>query len=265
MVEPLSLISIPPKNIWEAYILFLFVPMLMRMLFLTNPFVRVTKQLVPHGGWAIKRLKDLPIKGYSLLIFNEILAFFIPMLVVFAFRISSDPIGWVDWNNTNFIGIVIILLFTSIWIFLDLLRIFRVRNMLSAIEKRNIERLRKIADTGFGIRNILRRFSKKEEDNEEEISTAIAKNSLKTWGFLALKARKFTPAGLLTSVATGAAIEVARKGAGKVSDIIDERMQKEFDKISAAQSSTLLILFLRDLIMGIAPLVIIWIVELSFP
>ena len=74
MVEPLSLISIPPNNIWEAYILFLFVPMLMRMLFLTNPFVRVTKQLVPHGDWAIKRLKDLPIKGYSLLIFNEILA-----------------------------------------------------------------------------------------------------------------------------------------------------------------------------------------------
>ena len=42
-------------------------------------------------------------------------------------------------------------------------------------------------------------------------------------------------------------------------------MQKEFEKISAAQSSTLLILFLRDLIMGIAPLVILWIVELSFP
>tara|TARA_Y100001968_G_C19321084_1_gene699305 strand:- start:708 stop:1121 length:414 start_codon:yes stop_codon:yes gene_type:complete len=137
--------------------------------------------------------------------------------------------------------------------------------MLSAIEKRNIERLRKIADTGFGIRNILRKFSKKEDEGEEEIGTSIAKNSLKTWGLLAFKARKFTPAGLLTSVATGAAIEVARKGAGKVSDIIDEKMQKEFEKISAAQSSTLLILFLRDLAMGIAPLVILWIVELSFP
>tara|TARA_B100000945_G_C20391333_1_gene602412 strand:+ start:210 stop:926 length:717 start_codon:yes stop_codon:yes gene_type:complete len=238
--------------------------MLMRIIFLTNPFIRVTKQLVPHGGWAIKRLKDLPIKGYSLLIFNEILAFFIPMLIVFVFRISSDPLGWSDWSNTNYFGLVIILLFTSIWIFLDLLRIFRVRSMLSAIEKRNIERLRKIADTGFGIRNILRKFSKKEEE-EEEIGASIAKNSLKTWGLLAFKARKFTPTGLLTSVATGAAIEVARKGAGKVSDIIDEKMQKEFEKISAAQSSTLLILFLRDLAMGIAPLVILWIVELSFP
>ena len=83
--------------------------MLMRIIFLTNPFIRVTKQLVPHGGWAIKRLKDLPIKGYSLLIFNEILAFFIPMLIVFVFRISSDPLGWSDWNNTNYFGLVIIL------------------------------------------------------------------------------------------------------------------------------------------------------------
>ena len=88
---------------------------------------------------------------------------------------------------------------------------------------------------------------------------------MKTWGLLAFKARKFTPAGLLTSVATGAAIEVARKGAGKVSDILDEKMQNEFEKFSAAQSSTLLLLFFRDLAMGIAPLVILWVVHLAFP
>ena len=43
--------------------------------------------------------------------------------------------------------------------------------------------------------------------------------------------RKLSPAGLLTSVAVGAAIEAARAGAGKVSDIIDEKMQEEFDKV----------------------------------
>ena len=159
---------------------------------------------------------------------------------------------------------IIVILFASIWIFLDLLRIVRVKSMLNAIEKKNIERLRKIADTGFGIRSMLRKFSKKEEE-EEELSSSIAKTSLKTWGLLAFKARKFTPGGLITSVATGAAIEVARKGAGKVSDIIDEKMQKEFEKFSAAQSSTLLILFFRDLAMGITPLVILWIVQLAFP
>lgn len=266
MVEPLALISIPPKNIWDMYILFLFLPMILRVFLLINPFIRVTKQLIPHGEWALKRIKDLPVKGYSLLAFNECLAFFIPMLVVFVFRISSDPLGWADWGQTNYFGMIIIILFGSIWIFLDLLRIIRVKNMLNAIEKKNVERLRKIADAGFGVRGILRKFSKKEQEGEEEeLGPSIAKTSLKTWGLLAFKARKFTPAGLLTSVATGAAIEVARKGAGKVSDILDEKMQKEFEKFSAAQSSTLLILFFRDLAMGIAPLVILWIVQLAFP
>ena len=265
MVEPLSLISIPPENIWDVYILFLFFPMLMRTLLLINPFIRVTKQLVPHGGWALKRLKDLPVKGYSLLAFNEILAFFVPMLIVFIFRISSDPLGWSSWVETNWFGMIIIILFTSIWIFLDLLRIYRVKNMLDAVEKKNIEKLRKIADAGFGVRGFLRKFSKKDDgEEEEEFGTAIAKSSLKTWGLVALKARKFTPGGLLTSVATGAAIEVARKGAGKVSDIIDEKMQKEFEKLTAANTKTLLILFLRDLAMGIAPLVILWVTPLAF-
>lgn len=266
MVEPLALISIPPNNIWETYILFLFIPMIMRTFLLINPFIRVTKQLLPHGNWALKRLKDLPVKGYSLLAFNEFLAFFIPMLIVFIFRISSDPLGWPDWDKTNLFGIIIIILFTSIWIFLDLLRIFRVKNMLNAVEKKNIQRLKKIADTGFSIRGMLRKFSKKEQEEEnEELASSIAKTSLKTWGLFALKARKFTPAGLVTSVATGAAIEVARKGAGKVSDILDEKMQSEFEKFSAAQSKTLMILFLRDLAMGIAPLVILWVVQLAFP
>lgn len=265
MVEPLALISFPPENIWDTYILFLFLPMILRIFLLINPFIRVTKQLIPHGEWALKRIKDLPVKGYSLLAFNECLAFFIPMLVVFVFRISSDPLGWSDWNQTNYFGMIVIILFASIWIFLDILRIIRVRSMLNAIEKRNIDRLRKIADAGFSVRGILRRFSKKDQEEEEDLGPSIAKNSLKTWGLLAFKARKFTPAGLLTSVATGAAIEVARKGAGKVSDILDEKMQSEFEKFSAAQSSTLLILFFRDLAMGIAPLLILWMVQLAFP
>ena len=266
MVEPLALISLPPKNIWEAYILFLFIPMILRIFLLINPFYNVTKQLIPHGEWVLKKIKELPVKGYGLLAFNEFLAFFIPMLVVFIFRISSDPLGWSNWNQTNNFGMIIIIVFTLIWIFLDLLRIIRVKNMLNAIEKKNIDRLKKIADAGFGVRGLLRKFSKKDEEEEkEDLGTSITKTSLKTWGLLAFKARKVTPTGLLTSVATGAAIEVARKGAGKVSDIIDEKMQKEFEKFSAAQSSTLLILFLRDLVMGIAPLVVLWAVQLAFP
>ena len=66
---------------------------------------------------------------------------------------------------------------------------------------------------------------------------------------------KLTPAGLLSSVAVGAAIEVARSGAGKLSDMVDNKMQEEFDKAAEINSKTLLILFIRDLFMGIAPII----------
>ena len=132
--------------------------------------------------------------------------------------------------------------------------------MLSAIEKQNIERLRKAADAGLGARGWLRRFARKDKVEEEEDSSVsrVAKGALATWGLRVLKARKFTPSGLVSAVATGAAIEVARRGADKVSDMIDEKMQHEFEKIAETNSTTLIFLFMRDLAMGIIPIFIIW-------
>ena len=70
------------------------------------------------------------------------------------------------------------------------------------------------------------------------------------------KSNKLSPAGLLASVAVGAAIEAARAGAGKVSDIIDEKMQEEFDKVAKTSTKSLLLLFLRDVGMAASPLVL---------
>lgn len=80
-----------------------------------------------------------------------------------------------------------------------------------------------------------------------------------------LSFRKVTPAGLVGAVATGAAIEVARVGAGKVTELIDDRMQQEFDKIAKTNTNTLLLLFLRDFAMGIAPLLALWLIPLLLP
>jgi len=133
--------------------------------------------------------------------------------------------------------------------------------MLKAIEKQNIKRLQKVADVGLKARGWLAKFGKKAEPADQ---SSLAKNSLKTYGLLALKARKLTPAGLLGAVATSAAIEVAKRGAGKVSEMIDDKMQEEFEKISAANSKTLLWLFARDLAMGIGPLMVLWLVPTVF-
>ena len=150
----------------------------------------------------------------------------------------------------------------------DFYRVMRVRRMLKSIQKQNIERLRKVADTGFKLRGWLRKFARRDKDenvDEENVTTAVAKTSLKTWGLLALKARKLTPAGLLGAVASGAAIELTRRGAGVVSDKIDDKMQEEFKKISVSNSNTVIQMFLRDFLLGMAPLLALWLIPMLLP
>ncbi len=268
MVEPFGLVEIPPSNVWELYILFLLIPGFLRVILLAKPFLSVTRQLAPHGGWVLKRLKDLPVKGYTLLALNELLSFSLPIVVVLLFRFWIDPLGWSSWSETNIIGFLLLIILGVLWLVVDIYRILRVRRMLRTIEKQNIARLKKIADTGFKLRGWLRKFSRRdiEEPVEEEtVTKAVAKNSLKTWGLLALKARKFTPAGLVGAVATGAAIELTRRGAGVVSDKIDDKMQEEFNKFSVATSNTVLQMFVRDFLLGMLPLVALWLIPALLP
>ena len=71
-------------------------------------------------------------------------------------------------------------------------------------------------------------------------------------------ARKFTPQGLLGGLALGAAIEVAKTGAGKLTQAVDAKMQAEFDKLAEIfNTKTLLFLLLRDLSMGLLPIFIL--------
>ena len=127
--------------------------------------------------------------------------------------------------------------------------------------------MKKVADTGFKLRSWLRKFARRDskEEVEENVTTAVAKTSLKTWGLLALKARKLTPAGLVGAVASGAVIELTRRGAGAVSDKIDDKMQEEFKKISVSNSNTVIQMFFRDFLLGMAPLLALWLIPMLLP
>ena len=215
-------------------------------------------------------MKELPVKGYTLLAFNEILSFTLPIVVVLLFRLWTDPLGWESWSDTNIFGMMLLICLAVMWLLVDIYRILRVRRMLRTIEKQNIDRLRKIimSDTGFKLRGWLRKFAKRDQEEPEEqepVTKAVAKTSLKTWGLLAFKARKFTPAGLVGAVATGAAQELTRRGAGVVSDKIDDKMQEEFNKFSVATSNTVLQMFMRDFILGMLPLVALWLIPALLP
>ena len=78
-------------------------------------------------------------------------------------------------------------------------------------------------------------------------------------------ARKLTPAGLVSSIALGAAVEVARVGAGKITDRVDKKLQEEFNKVSKVNTKTLMVLLLRDLAMGLIPILILAYVPVILP
>ena len=257
MAEPLAFPEFPPDGPWSAYVLLIiWVPLILRILFLIIPFRRAINKLAPHTGWAIKQLRELPVRGFGILAINEILAFVIPPVLVLMIRFLVDPIGWQSWDEASVLGIVLLSMFVIVWIVFDMLRIFRVRRMLKAIDRYDVDKLRKIADAGLGVRGWLRKFAGKDKQEQPEPTTnRLAKRSAKIWAGRALMAGRLTPQGLLGSLAIGAALEAAKTGAGKISDRIDQKMQEEFDKIAHVNSKTLLSLLIRDFAMGVLPLV----------
>ena len=272
-VQPIALPNFPPEGPWDAYVsIIIWIPLILRILFLLIPFRNAIRKLAPHAGWALKQVRALPVRGFGLLAANELLAILFPPLAVLMVRMLFDPIGWQEWNEVSNLGGTVLLLLLFFWVFFDIFRIGRIRRMLKAVEKHDVNKLRKVADTGISVRSWLRRFSKNEKTEPENNNTTIVKEtgsralktSLLIWGSKAIKARKLTPAGLLSSVAVGAAIEVARTGAGKISDMVDDKMQEEFDKIAEIKSRTLLILFIRDLFMSITPLIALALLPVIF-
>ena len=265
VATPLQLPEFPPSGPWDGYVLVvIWLPLALRILFLAAPFRKAIGKLAPHSGWALKQLRDLPVRGFGVLALNEVLAFSIPPLLVLLIRSVSDPIGWTTWGDVSEVGMGLLILSLFVWIFLDLLRIARVRRMLKAIERQDIAKLRKVADLGIKARSWLQKFSLSKPkpssiDATEDESTGerVAKRSLKIWGTRALMARKLTPQGLLGGLALGAAIEVAKTGAGKLSEAVASKMQAEFDKLAEINTKTLLFLLLRDLAMGLLPIFIL--------
>ena len=260
----LALPTFPPASPWDVYVVFvLWLPFIFRLFILAKPMRQVINKLSPHAGWAVKQLRTLPVKGMGLLIFNEIFAFLIPPLLVLVLRMFIDPIGYGSWEEVSNLAGVLFLMALAFWITMDIYRVARVRRMLRAILKQDVSRLRKVADRGLKARAWLRKISGREKNTpvtKKEVNDTgkeVAKNSLKVWAGRALMTRKFTPAGLVSSVAMGAAIEVGKIGAGKFSDVIDKKLQQEFEERTNTQSKTLVVLFIRDMAMGIFPLLVL--------
>ena len=206
MVEPLQLPEIPPDGPWSAYVLvIIWLPLLFRIMFLLFPFRRALARLVPHTKWAPQstaRIADSRHRTFG----GER-----------DYRVHHTANGGVDTSvllrpdrmadmvEVPATGLALLALLVVVWLILDFLRIARVRRMLKAIEKHDIEKMQKLADAGMKTRKWLRRFSgqdkKKKAESADDPGTAIAASSAKRWGRRIMLTRRITPAGLLGSVA----------------------------------------------------------------
>ena len=152
-----------------------------------NRCVKVINKLSPHAGWAVKQLRTLPVKGMGLLVFNEIFAFLMPPLLVLLLRMFIDPIGWQTWSEVTNTGAALLMLALFLWVVVDLFRVARVRRMLTAVLRQDVNKLRKVADAGLKARAWLRKFSGRKKDKpvtKKELNDTgkeVAKNSLKVW------------------------------------------------------------------------------------
>ena len=71
-VKAIGFPEIPPAGPWDSYVLvIIWLPLVMRIVLLLAPFRKAISKLAPHTGWALKQLKNLPIRGFGLLALNE--------------------------------------------------------------------------------------------------------------------------------------------------------------------------------------------------
>ncbi len=269
MATPITTPSIPPEGPWDAYVLvIIWLPLLFRLLLLARPARQAVAKVAPHAGWALKQLRDLPVKGLRLLIFNETLALLAPPVIVLLYRQLADPIGWRTWDEVSLIGGAVLMFLTLVWLVLDLMRIGRTRRMLLAVIKQDVDRLRKVADVGLGARRWLRRFARgnepQGEEREAESVRGRAWSIAKKAGGIALLSRKFTPQGLAAAVAWSAAEEAARRGAAHLSERLDAHIEASVEVIIRRNVWTSFVILGRDMAMGLLPLGILALMPLIF-
>ncbi|MGY8715946.1 MAG: hypothetical protein ACKVI6_05860 [Candidatus Poseidoniales archaeon] len=157
--------NIPPMSPWDAYILILIIPFIIRLIFVAPPLLDLINTYAPPGErtrhikWFLEKIKRLPIRGFWLIVINEILSFILPAIIALVARYFIGPIGWNSWADTPDIGLFLLLLAGLAWVFVDFGKISRSRIDIKALSKYNLETTRRVVDTAVTGREILQGVS----------------------------------------------------------------------------------------------------------
>jgi hypothetical protein len=145
MSDSLQFPSVPPESPWEAYLLLLIVPFLLRLLLIAPPLIDLVNTFAPPGNrtghikWFLTKFKKLPMEGFWKIVMNEILSFILPALVALTARLIIDgDIGWNSWVETPESGKILLILAGIIWLIVDFGKVTRSRKNIQTIAKYNL-------------------------------------------------------------------------------------------------------------------------------
>ncbi|MAQ57113.1 MAG: hypothetical protein ACJ0HF_02260 [Candidatus Thalassarchaeum sp.] len=144
MAEAIAFPSLPPASPWDAYLLILIIPFMLRLIFVMPPLIDLVNTYAPPGErtkhlkWFSERLRKLPIEGFWLIVINEILSFLLPAIIAITARIWFGPIGWPSWNETPDIGVTLLLIAGAAWIITDFSKVTRSRRGIQLLAKYNL-------------------------------------------------------------------------------------------------------------------------------
>ncbi len=160
MTEVLAPPSLPPVSPWEAYLIIIFVPFLLRLIFVAPPLLDLVQTYAPpgdrakHAKWFLSRLKRLPVEGFWLIVLNEVLAFVLPGVLALAARAYVGPIGWDSWD-IPMLGLALLVLAGSVWIGVDFGRVAQSRMDIRRLGQLNLESAKQVVDTAVVGREFL--------------------------------------------------------------------------------------------------------------
>jgi len=255
MAEVIFIPSLPPASPYEGYLYMLLIPLLLRLILVLPPLIDLISKFSPDRKILWQAINSLKIKGLWVIVFNEVLAVFLPFILALYARTLFDPIGWEGWNETPIEAIYALLIAGGLWLFGDFLRVTRTRRLIRSISERNRVVVKLTAQGLSHARGVLgfigglRLSGKKQEvvdenqNDESDSKKSILGTLLGAGGIAGEKGLE----------AADAALGVVRDKATDLSNKMDDQIQKGIRQ----QSKVALKLLIRDLLMSVGPIVIL--------
>ena len=222
------------------------------------PLIDLIQKYSPDRMILWQAINSLKIKGLWVIVFNEILALFLPFILALYARTLFDPIGWTGWEEIPLKAIYALIAAGALWLVGDFLRVVRTRRLMRSVSERNRVMV-KVAAKGIvharGVLGFIEKLSiggkSKQElatSNEESIEEEAPKKSI--LGSLLSIGGSASEKG---AEVADAALGVVRDKATELSNKMDDQIQRGVQQ----QSKVAIKLLIRDLVMSITPIVVL--------